>query len=126
MPPLPKLLNKREAHYTPRVIKYFLKHHPETTMAVEVKYTKGTTLPVSKIAPHQLQALRSVRQGAFHFKIPDMGVRNPFDFFILHAMPAYIAIVFEGGKKLGIISPDAVPIKGSIREEDCFILTTKF
>jgi len=126
MPPLPKLLKKKEAYYTPRVINYLLHNHPRTSFALEIKYTDGATLPVSKIAPHQLASLIKIRRSTFHYKIPDMGNRNPFDAFVLYKTPSYVAILFEGGKKLGIMNPERIPSKGSIKQSDCITVTDRF
>lgn len=122
MEELPKLLNKKEAYYTPRVLSNL--HH---TCVVEIKYTDGPTLPVSKIREHQIAALRNVQSGkVFKYKIPDMGQRNPFDAVILHEVPAYLVIIFEGGKYLGFVNPDKIPAKGSLSKKDCFSILEKW
>ena len=37
----------------------------------------------NKELPHQTKALKKVHTGSFEYKMPDMGQRSPFDFFVL-------------------------------------------
>lgn len=76
MPELPRVLNKKEAKITPKVIKWFEENYPHT-VAVEVKVGKN------KVKDHQQKAIDQVNNGVFSWKIPDMGNRSCFDFFVL-------------------------------------------
>ncbi len=84
MPPLPRVLKKKEASRTAEIMEMLLRTHG--TCAVEVKRRGG------KLLPHQLKALKACASSeGFAFKIPDYGHKNPFDFFCFKNAPAYIA-----------------------------------
>ena len=97
LPPLPKPRKNTEGKITPKVIKWFVDNYPDS-VAVEVKI-KG-----NKAKKHQLIALLQVLAGVFYFKLPDMGRRNPFDFFILKDAKAFI--VTCDGLDCEAVSPD--------------------
>lgn len=68
---------------------------------MELKITKTNTLPFSEVKPHQLEALRNVRDGGLFYKISDASMDfKPFDCFMAHG-PAYIVIWYyeERGSK---------------------------
>lgn len=83
LPKLPRLLHKKEADITPWVIEWFKKNWP-VSVALEIKVKGG------KLKHHQKLALGQVKYGAFGFKIPDTGRRNPFDAFVLSGADAFI------------------------------------
>lgn len=83
LPDLPKKYNRREAKIDGLVLDWFRENYP-TSVALEIKI-KG-----NKVLPHQALALRQVADGAFSYKIPDMGRRNPFDGFTLVNAHAYV------------------------------------
>lgn len=83
LPNLPRVLNKKEADITPRVIEWFAKNYPRS-VALEVKI-KG-----NKVLPHQEIALKQVQGGTFSYKLPDTGRRNPFDAFVLKNADAFV------------------------------------
>ena len=89
-PPLPRQLNKREAKIDSKVLEWFEKNYPNS-VAIEVKIKGG------KLKPHQEVALNQVAKGKFHFKIPDMGRRNPFDGFVLKNAEAFV-VTCDGNK----------------------------
>lgn len=73
---LPKKKNHKEADVTPLVMRWFEKHYPRSCN-VEVKI-KGNTL-----LRHQEGALKKTQAGVFTHKMPDMGMRNPCDFYMI-------------------------------------------
>ena len=83
MPPLPKQLKRREANITPLVATWFLENW-EGHVAIEVKVGKNPLLP------HQALALEQVSRGRFKYKIPDMGMKNPFDLIVLKQAEAFV------------------------------------
>ena len=83
MEKLPRKLNKREAKIDSKVLKWFELYHDKSS-AVEVKI-KG-----NKLKPHQEVALNQVQAGAFSYKMPDTGVRLPFDGFVLKNAEAWV------------------------------------
>ena len=64
-------------------MRWFEENYPRS-VAVEVKI-KG-----NKPLQHQTEALRRVQGGTFSWKLPDMGQRNPFDFFMLKSADAFL------------------------------------
>lgn len=90
LPPLPRVLNKKEADITPDVFKWFRENYPYT-VALEVKIKGG------RMKPHQKVALDEVQRGVFSFKFPDMGRRNPFDGVVLHDAEAFV-VTCDGRK----------------------------
>ena len=87
---LPKFQNKKEDKIKKKVMKWFEKNYPHS-VALEIKI-KGNNL-----LPHQEVALKRVWAGAFSYKIPDTGRRNPFDAIVLKdAHP--LVIVYNGSK----------------------------
>ena len=84
LPKLPKQYKRKEASITPLVMKWFKENYPESC-AVEVKVKGGSVLS------HQKLALSEVK-GAFTYKIPDSGRKNPFDFFMLKNSKVFVVI----------------------------------
>jgi hypothetical protein len=66
----------------------------EGTAAFELKLARGPSLPFSALEEHQKNALLGVKNAQIGFKIPDLGVQNPFDFFTLCRAPAYVVVQF--------------------------------
>lgn len=90
MPPLPRVLKKKEAHHTPAIMKMMLQKYG--TCAVEVK-RRG-----NKVLPHQMKALKAVTsKEGFAWKLPDYGNRNPFDFFCMKNIPSFIVWIEKDG-----------------------------
>ncbi len=90
LPQLPRQMKKREAKIDSKVLEWFSVNYP-TSVAVEVKI-KG-----NKLKPHQELSLNEVQGGAYYFKIPDMGRRNPFDGFVLKNANAF-TVTCDGRK----------------------------
>lgn len=97
LPDLKKQRQHKEADITPLVIDWFEKNYPDS-VAVEVKVKKN------KAKSHQLLALWQVLKGCFSYKLPDMGRRNPFDFFVLKNAKAFV--VTCQGRNCQAVSPD--------------------
>ncbi len=93
LPELPKIKKKREANITPDVLRWFRNNYPHSC-AIEIKYGKNT------LEEHQKTALAQVQAGAFTFKIPDTGRRNPFDGFLLR--DAYACVVICEGRTCNV------------------------
>ena len=74
---------------------WFLKNY-EQDVAVEVKIVG------EKVLAHQLSALLKVFKGIFCIKLPDVGIRNPFDFIVLKNADALIAWYDPKTKKCSI------------------------
>lgn len=84
-----------EKSYYAKISKYYTKN-AICSMAVEVKITKGNTLPFKCLAPHQEEFLLQAER-TFSHKIPDVGrLRKPFDIMVIHhAASALIAIYYK-------------------------------
>jgi hypothetical protein len=70
-------MKRNEAKLDERVLECAIKRFGKKSFALEVKITGG------KLKSHQKSALYMVHNEGFGFKIPDMGKRNPFDYFYL-------------------------------------------
>jgi hypothetical protein len=71
------------------------KHNLNYSCAVELKLTKTPSLPFSALAPHQAINLFLAHDGTLVHKIADVGIApKPFDTFILHHVPAFVAVMF--------------------------------
>lgn len=96
MPPLPRILKKKEANWTTSHFKPWCENVYKKTFSFEVKHTKGKDyLNFNEVQPHQIERLLTTRHGTFYFKIPDMGDKNPLDGVCLTEQPAYVVIKYE-------------------------------
>jgi hypothetical protein len=95
---------KREAKFN-TTFNHWLKNVYKKTGAFELKQTKSDSLPFSDVKPHQLEALQAVRHNTFVYKIPDLGLQNPFDCFCLTEQPAYVVVKYP--KFFCLISVDS-------------------
>lgn len=93
LPDLPRVLNKKEASVTPKVLAWFRKHH-HTSAAIEIKSTTGSRIPQSALKAHQRQALMDATTTGIVHKIPDNKTRNPFDAFMLKGVCAWVVACF--------------------------------
>lgn len=85
---LPKKVNRKEASVDSKVAEKLQKRHTHRNWALEVKLKGG------KLKPHQRAALKQVENGKFPpQKIPDMGRRNPFDYYYLGDADAIVCVV---------------------------------
>ena len=86
-------MNKREADVTPKVVAGFKKRHKGSrNWGMEVKMKGG------KVADHQKKALKQVEDGTFTYKIPDQGMRNPFD--VINLGDADAVVCFVDGRQV--------------------------
>ena len=65
------------------------------TAAFELKLARGNSLPFSALEEHQKNALLGARHAQIGFKIPDTGYTNPFDFFTLSRVDAFVVVQFS-------------------------------
>ena len=87
---------KREAKFN-TTFNHWLKLVYKKTGAFELKQTKTDSLPFSDVKPHQIEALQAVRHQTFVYKIPDLGLQNPFDCYCMTEQPAYVVIRYPKG-----------------------------
>jgi hypothetical protein len=72
----------------------WLKINWKTSAAFELKMCKRNTFALSQLAEHQLLNLKLVKDGLFYYKLPDLGLQNPFDCFTLCQQEAYLVVFF--------------------------------
>jgi hypothetical protein len=96
-----------EKDLTTRIIKY-CQHNIDYSCAIEVKITHEKSLPFARLEEHQRAALFFAKHRKLIHKIPDAGYLNPFDFFILYKVPAYVCVMFytKGEKEFFLIDID--------------------
>jgi hypothetical protein len=73
-----KMLEKIET-----IFNHWVKEKFKKTACFELKHCKGKSLPFSDVKDHQVAALVAASDKGLVFKIPDLGVQNPFDCFSL-------------------------------------------
>ncbi len=84
---------KHEANFN-TYFNHWLKNVYKKTGAYELKQTKGQSIAFSAVVPHQVQALKNVKNGVFVFKIPDLGMQNPYDCFSMVGEDAFVVIKY--------------------------------
>lgn len=96
MPPLPRVLNKKEARITTnRVAVFVKKNFPNTGICFEVKI-RGR-----KVKPHQYIALKKAQKEGYYKKFRDDGSKQDFDgIWIPH--PTSIVIWIEKDGRLTV------------------------
>ncbi len=95
LPDLPKVLKKREATVTPRVLKW-VKEHVSDSCGIEIKATSTRSIPASALADHQRLALKTVKGDGLVWKITDEARRQqPFDAFKVKGH-GYVVACFTG------------------------------
>lgn len=77
----------------------WLKANWKKSSAFELKICKGKSFALSNIESHQVSNLRLVNNELFFWKIPDLGVQNPFDCFTLYKESAYVVIFYYQPRK---------------------------
>lgn len=82
-------------------MQWFLNNYPND-VALEIKIKGG------KIYPHQIIALKQVRDGKFSYKIPDSGFRNPFDCVVLKKADAFLVICDKN--KCDVFNPEKIKV----------------
>ncbi len=84
---------KREAKFNTQ-FNHWLKSVYKRTGAFELKQTTTDSLPFSDVQEHQISALQAVRHGTFVYKIPDLGLQNPYDVYCMTEQPAYVVVKY--------------------------------
>lgn len=103
-----------EKDFYGKICKHYTKH-TGVPMAIEVKITKGKSLPFRSLMKHQEDFLLQSRR-AFAYKIPDIGIsRKPFDILLLHHARAVIVVIFYRARDSGIYE---IPIREFINERE--------
>ena len=73
---------------------HWLKNNFKSSAAFELKICKTDRFNLKCIAQHQISNLNLVHHGLFFYKLPDLGLQNPFDCFTLYREEAYVVIFF--------------------------------
>ncbi len=103
-PELPRVLKKREADVTPKVLAWFREKHKKIAV-FEIKATDSNSIPQSALAPHQRAALIKASTGTLVHKLTDASrTRQPFDAFCVSLCPAYVVAVFPTHKVAYVIT----------------------
>lgn len=107
----------------------WLKANATKSGAYELKFTKGKTLPFSKIPEHQVTSLRKAAYGALVHKISDSAIGfKPLDCMVVSHGEAWLAVMFDkpGRRRycylLDVVAVEMffkIPKKRSITEQDC-------
>lgn len=96
MPPLPRILKKREADITTRRVEAFLRrNYPYSFLCFEVKI-RG-----KKVKSHQLSSLKKAQRTGYYKKFRDDGSKQDFD-GIWMPDPKSIIIWIESNGKLTV------------------------
>ena len=91
MPPLPRVLKRKEADRTAEIMKMMLRTHG--TCFVEIK-VRGR-----KVLPHQLTSLKAASSDTgMYWKIRDDGGIQPFDGFCARNALAFVVWIEPSGK----------------------------
>lgn len=103
LPDLPRVIKKREADATPKVLAWFRENYPGSC-AIEIKATSGRSVPASALLPHQKRALLGACGSGITWKIPDEARRQtPFDAFQITHAGAFVVCVFTTARVVLII-----------------------
>ncbi len=90
------------------------KYNINKTSVFELKFCKDKSLPFSAVKEHQIEGLAAAKKKMV-YKIPDLGMQNPFDCLCVTGAEAYIVIMFykRGQKKFYMIElEDFLHMKG--------------
>lgn len=95
LPDLPRILKKREAKCTPKVLQWFRDNY-KGNCAIEIKATDTGSIHKSVLKEHQYQALMDAQgERGIVYKIADSSRRQlPFDAFKLQNTPAFVVACF--------------------------------
>lgn len=96
LPELPKVLQKKEASVTPKVLAWFKVNHSKSC-AIEIKNTIKNTIPKSALQPHQLLALKDSQSsvGLIHKLSDESRRQQPYDSFMLKNADAFVVACFS-------------------------------
>lgn len=97
LPELPRIIKKREANITPKVLAWFRKNYPYTC-AIEIKATNSNSIPKSAVMDHQMKALLQAESpvGIVHKLSDEARRKQPFDAFCIKGCKAYVVACFTG------------------------------
>lgn len=85
----------RESDLQTKITRYARSMWKRGSVAIEVKITKGKSLPFKSVMDHQVAALLKAKHGSLVYKIADTGYdKKPFDMFILQGSLAFVAVQF--------------------------------
>ena len=91
----------------------WLKANWKSSAAFELKICKTDRFNLKCIAEHQINNLKMASHGLFTYKLPDLGLQNPFDCFTLFQVPSFVVIFFykpRQPKKFYLISIGVINI----------------
>jgi hypothetical protein len=112
--------------------KYLQENPPDYPEAHELKLSKGPSIRIDSVKPHQIAGLRGAKTGLY-YKIQDMTAANgfadpkPFDDFWLKEADGFVVICFYVPRKRKLaykipvetwVTETAKIEKKSVREED--------
>lgn len=105
LPPLPRVLNKREANWSTTIFRPWALKHFNYTAIFEIKHTRGKeSLLFSEVKYSQIDKMLKIRHEKFLWKNPDTGEETPPDFFLLVKEPTFVVIRYP--KDVAIIPID--------------------
>ncbi len=105
LPELPRVIRKREADITPRVLKA-VSRVLSGSWAIEIKVSRTNSIPPSAVQEHQLLALKAVSHGGLTHKISDEARRRqPFDAFCVRG-DAFVVACFTKNHTCYLIAPE--------------------
>lgn len=118
LPSLPRVLKKREASVTPKVLNWFATHYMGCA-AIEIKATKKGNIPASAVLPHQAAALFDAGDTGIVHKLSDEARRRqPFDAFKIAYARGFVVCCFLTERKALVI--DIEEWEGATPETNCF------
>lgn len=77
-----------------RAVLQTVKSRQLPSCALEIKFTRTGSIPFKAVVEHQRQGLLHAKTGSVVFKIPDLGLQNPFDAFVLRNTEAWVVAVY--------------------------------
>lgn len=106
-----------EAKFTSRLIKWLNYTNILGTCAIEVKLTKGKSIPFNAVVDHQKMALHNTKNDSLTWKIPDVGYQNPYDIYRMVEEEAYVVLAYytKGKKEIPFF---VIPIDTWVRLEN--------
>lgn len=77
----------------------WVKYRTDGTAAFELKLSRTGSLSFDAVVEHQLNALLNARNNKVIHKIPDLGMQNPFDSFVLDNVSAFVVVMYRSNRK---------------------------
>jgi len=114
LPDLPRVLKKREADITPRVLAWFRDNYPDC-VALEIKVTNKGTIEPSRLKDHQRAALIAAgsSSGIIHKLTDASRTRQPFDAFMIKNRQSFVVACFKASRKTTCLAIDPKEWKGA-------------